>query len=149
MPMPAGILTRLASAGLLALAVIGPANAMQLITRQEAALPNDEPSRAGITRGPKVVLVNPAATAGFISSPFNLRIRFDTFGRTKVDVDSIVVTYKKRPAIDLTQRIKSFIQPTGINLDGVLVPPGEHRIRIDLKDTDDQSGFTEFTLKVH
>jgi hypothetical protein len=77
-----------------------------------------------------------------------LRIKFESFGGTRIDADSIVITYRKRPAIDLTQRLKPFIEPTGLVLNSAEVPRGEHRIRVDLKDTDGHSSSAEFTLRV-
>jgi hypothetical protein len=128
--------------------LIGSTGAMPLISDEEAAMPDDPIKMRGISRGPKIVLVNPAATAGMIRSPFDLRIRFESHGGTKIDTDSIVITYRKRPAIDLTQRMKSFIQPTGVNLDNAEIPPGEHHIRVDVKDTDGQSSSAEFTIRI-
>jgi hypothetical protein len=104
--------------------------------------------KIGIFLAPKVFLVNPAPTAGLIKSPFNFKIRFETSGRTKIDLDSIVITYKKVPPIDLTQRLKPFLQTSGIILEGMEAPAGNHRIRVDIKDSDGRVGWTEFTLKV-
>src|SRR5215470_8722374 len=89
------------------------ADALQLISEQEASLPDDNTQTRGISRGPKVVLI----------------------------------TYKKKPAIDLTQRAKSFVHPDGIELERTEVPAGEHRIRVDVKDSEGRAGWTEFTLK--
>jgi hypothetical protein len=139
---------RLAFACLLVTILIGSAGAVPLISDEEAAMPDDPTKMRGVSRGPKILLINPAATAGLIKSPFNLRIRFESYGGTRIDTDSIVITYRKRPAIDLTQRMKSFIQATGVNLDSAEIPPGEHHIRVDVKDTDGQSSSTEFTIRV-
>jgi hypothetical protein len=139
---------QLACGCLLAMTLVGAAGAMPLISDEEAAMPDDPTKMRGISRGPKILLVNPAATAGMIRSPFNLKIRFESHGGTQIDADSIVFTYKKRPAIDLTQRMKPFIQPTGVSLDSAEIPPGEHHIRVDVKDTDGQSSSAEFTIKV-
>ena len=139
---------RLVFGCLLVMILIGSAGAVPLISDEEAAMPDDPTKMRGISRGPKILLINPAATAGLIRSPFNLRIRFESHGGTQIDTDSIVITYRKRPAIDLTQRMKPFIQPTGVSLDSAEIPPGEHHIRVDVKDTDGQSSSAEFTIKV-
>jgi hypothetical protein len=140
----------LAFAACLALALAAPAaQAMQLITEAEAKLPNDTTQSRGLSRGPRVLLVNPAPTAGLIQAPFDLKVKFESFGGARVDPDSVVVTYKKMPSIDLTQRMKKLIAESGITLDGVEVPPGEHYIRIDVSDTGGRKGWTEFVLKVN
>src|SRR5215211_6749786 len=87
-----------------------PVGAIELITEHEAKLPDEDAHSKGLSRGPKIILINPAPIAGFITSPFTLKVRFETFGSAKIDPEGIVMTYLKRPPIDLTQRIKSFIR---------------------------------------
>jgi hypothetical protein len=38
-----------------------------------------------------------------------MKLEFRAFGGSKIDPDSVVVTYLKDPAIDITQRITPFI----------------------------------------
>jgi hypothetical protein len=110
-----------AIAALIALGMAGPACAQSsaakvvLITAAEANLPHspDVPltTRAGVTRGPKIVLVSPAADAD-VKSPLHLRLKFETFGGAKIDLSSVKVTYLKNPAVDLTARLGPITQPT-------------------------------------
>src|SRR5689334_14596912 len=93
--------TALTLAGILPFAA--QVHSLELITAEEARLPDHQNTSKGISRGPKIVVVNPAPTAGFIRSPFTLKIRFESFGGAKIDADSILLTYKKNPPIDLTQ----------------------------------------------
>jgi hypothetical protein len=120
---------------------VAAAGAIELITEQEAALPDDltGSGRGGPTRGPDVVLVSPPPNAGLVKSPLTLKIRFKPHGGAKIDRDSILVTYKKLPAIDMTQRLAQFIRADGIEVQAAEVPPGAHRIRIDVKDSDGRS----------
>jgi hypothetical protein len=127
---------------------VGAARAFQLISTDEASKPEDPTATRGISRGPKVIPISPAATAGFIKSPFNWRVKFEAFGGAKIDKDMIVITYRKSPSIDLTQRLQPYIGPAGINLEGAEVPPGEHRIRIDVKDSNGRTSTAEMTIKV-
>src|SRR5882672_3807566 len=84
--------------------------AMQLVTEQEAMLPDDTlGEKRGVTRGPDIDIVFPAVNAGLVRSPFNLKIRFKAYGGSKIDRESILVTYRKIPLIDMTQRIMPFI----------------------------------------
>jgi len=58
------------------------------------------------------------------------------------------VQYLKSPAVDLTPRLKPFVQPTGIDIPDAELPPGDHLIRVDVKDSDGRTATTSFTLKV-
>jgi hypothetical protein len=142
------LLARIAFGWLLTVAGVLPLGAMELITEAEAKLPDDNSQVRGLSRGPQVSLVNPAPTAGLIRAPFNLKVKFEAFGGARVDTDSVVITYKKVPAIDLTQRVKTFIDTGGVNVEGVQVPPGEHRIRVDVADSGGRKGWTEFVIRV-
>jgi hypothetical protein len=137
-------------AGLLALAT--PTSAIQLVTEQEAALPPDRlPGlmlRGSPTRRPSVVVVSPPPTAGVLKSPLSIKVKLQAHGGAKIDPDSIVVTYKKTPMIDITQRIMPFISADGIEVPEAEVPPGVHEFRIELKDKDGRLGGTEFSFKV-
>jgi hypothetical protein len=124
------------------------ARAFELISAEEARKPDDPTESKGISRGPLITPISPAPSAGTIKSPFNWRVKFEAFGGAHIDKDSIVVTYRKSPAIDLTQRMQPYLEPTGIALDGVEVPPGDHRIRIVVKDSNGRRGWAEFTIRV-
>ena len=123
--------------------------ALELISPEEAHLP-DEPSalRYGVALGPTIIVLSPSPAAGFIRSPFALKIRFQSHGGAEIDVDSVLLTYKKVPPIDLTQRVRSFITPDQIQIDDVEAPAGQHRIRVDLKDSRGHTASTEFTIKI-
>ena len=126
-----------------------PAYAAQLITAEEAKLPPPKGAvatdRRGVTRGPKVEFV-PAAEP--LHSPVHLQLKFEPFGGAKIDPESVRVTYLRTPNVDLTARIKSYVQPTGIDIPDVELPPGEHTVRVDIKDTDGRAGTASFVLKV-
>jgi hypothetical protein len=129
-----------------------PAGAIQLVTEQEAALPPDRlPAlelRGSPTRRPTAVVVSPPPNAGVMKSPLSLKVRLQAYGGAKVDPDSIVVTYRKTPMIDITQRIRPFISADGIDVPDAEVPPGAHEFRIELKDRDGRIGATEFRFQV-
>jgi hypothetical protein len=60
----------------------------------------------------------------------------------------VKVTYLRTPNVDLTPRIKAFVQPTGIDMPDVELPVGDHMVRVDIKDSDGRIGSTSFVLKV-
>jgi hypothetical protein len=132
-------------------AVFQPAQAanLVLITPDEAKLPPPKGAVAvnsrGVTRGPKIELVSKAAA---IKSPANIQLKFQTFGGSKVDVNAVQATYLRTPNVDLTPRIKPFVKENGIELQSVELPPGDHMLRIDIKDSDGRAATTSFLLKV-
>jgi hypothetical protein len=127
-----------------------PAYAAQvLITEEEAKLPPPKGAiatdRRGITRGPKIEFI---ADNEPIHSPMHLQLKFESYGGAKVDPDSVKVTYLRTPNVDLTGRIKPFVQATGIDIPDVQLPAGDHMVRVDIKDSDGRIGSTSFVLKV-
>jgi hypothetical protein len=112
-----------------------------LITDEEAS----RPPQKGATRGPRIELVPEGDP---VRSPMHLHLKFEAFGGSKIDTDSVKVTYIKNPIVDLTPRLKEFVQPTGIDMPDVQLPAGDHLIRVDVKDSDGRPGITSFILKV-
>ena len=54
----------------------------------------------------------------------------------------------KTPTVDLTDRIKSFVQASGMDMPDAELPPGDHMIRVDIKDSEGRIGSTSFVLKI-
>jgi len=122
--------------------------AAPLITAKEAALPPaTKVVTRGISRGPSIKFVTPTA-GSTVSSPFDLRIIFEPRGDSKVDVNSVKVTYLKFPYVDLTPRLKTAITASGINFQNAEVPGGEHAVKISVQDTEGRETNTEFNLIV-
>jgi hypothetical protein len=132
--------------------VAAPAMAFQLVTPEEAALPAGTGSapqlRGSPTRRPNVTVVWPAPNAGLVHSPFDLKLRFRAFGGAAIDPESVLVTYLKQPAIDVTQRIVPFVTADGIEVARAEVPPGPHRFWVELKDKDGHIGGAEISFEV-
>ena len=120
-----------------------------LITEEEAKLPPPRGAvatdRRGVTRGPKIKFVEEGEQ---FHSPAHLQLKFESFGGAKIDPDSVRMTYLKNPNVDLTPRIKSFVQTSGIDIPDIELPVGEHMVRVDVKDSDGRSGTTSILLKV-
>jgi hypothetical protein len=134
------------AAGLL---ILGPAQATQLITAEEAKLPPPKGAiamdRRGIFRGPKVEIVSPS---GAVHSPLRLQLKFESFGGATINPDSVKVIYLRTPNLDLTPRVKSFIRADGIDMPEAELPPGEYTVRVDVKDSDGRPGSLSFMLTV-
>jgi hypothetical protein len=119
-----------------------------LITPEEAKLPAPKQiaSSRAITRGPRIEVLD--IDDGKLHSPLHFKLRFLAFGGSAIDMNAVTVTYLRGPNVDLTERIKPFVRPTGIDIPDAEVPPGEHAIRVDLKDTDGRSATANFVLTV-
>jgi hypothetical protein len=131
--------------------LVSPLQAEVLITEQEAALPAAADTGLtfrGVTRGPKVQILSPAPGAGTVTSPLNLKLKFESFGGAKIDLSTVKASYLKSPSVDLTQRMQKFVKETGIEMDGAVIPPGEHVIKVDLKDTDGRAGSANIKINV-
>jgi hypothetical protein len=140
--------TRWVATAWIGLALVGaqPLRAEVLITPTEARLPNSDQHDRGPMLGPKVMLVSPARDARGVKSPFALELRFEARDGAKLDLDSLSVTYEKTPEVDLTERVKDFLTPTGILMPVAEAPPGAHVIHVEIKDVNGRLGGTEFTL---
>jgi len=134
------------AAGLLSL---GTAGATPLITDDEAKLPPPKgaisATTRGILRGPKVEVISPNEAA---HSPLRLQLKFETFGGARIDIESVKVLYLRTPNVDLTARVRPFIQADGIDMPDAELPPGEYTVRVDVKDSDGRPGSASFILKV-
>jgi hypothetical protein len=123
-----------------------------LITNEEAKLPDAIKAtmtrRAGVTRGPKILLMQPGPAGASVSSPVHFQIKFESFGGAKIDPASVSVNYLKDPPVDLTQRLQPAIGSAGIDVTAAEIPPGSHDLRVDVKDSDGRSGTGIFTLNV-
>ncbi len=86
--------------------------------------------------------------AGVQTSPVHFLVKFQTFGGSSIDLDALKVTYLKSPVVDLTSRVRPFALPTGIDMPDAQLPPGEHLVRIDIRDSEGRTASTSFFLKI-
>ncbi len=120
-----------------------------LITPQEAQLPVAKGAfgvaTRGITRGPKIAVVS---TPDGLKSPIRLQMNFESFGGATIDTNTLKVTYLKDPNVDLTSRVKPFVKPNGIDMPDAILPPGDHTLRVDVKDSDGRVATSSIVLKI-
>ena len=128
---------------------LGVASATPLITDDEARLPPPKgaisANTRGILRGPKVEVISPNEAA---HSPLRLQLKFETFGGATINIESVKVLYLRTPNVDLTARVRPFIQADGIDMPEAELPPGEYLVRVDVKDSDGRPGSASFTLRI-
>jgi hypothetical protein len=119
-----------------------------LITAEEAKLPapRQVASSRAITRGPRIELSD--MDDGKLHSPLHFKLQFRSYGGAAIDLDTLTVTYLRGSNIDLTQRVRAFARPTGIDIPDAEVPPGEHAIRIEVKDSEGRAASSNFLLAV-
>lgn len=130
--------------------IVSSARAEQLITEAEAAMPASSDAGMtlrGITRGPSVEVVSPASDAK-LKSPLALVVKFNARNNATIDKDSVKVTYIKAKSIDLTSRVKAFLTDDGIDMEKAEVPPGDHTIRVDVKDSQGRASTAMIKVSV-
>lgn len=121
-----------------------------LITVDEASLPPPKGAVAlsarGVTRGPRIELAE--LDKGAQRSPLRLKLKFLAFGGATIDLAGLRVTYLRTPNVDLTARVKPFAQPTGIDMADAELPPGDHIVRVDVRDSEGRMTTAVFALTV-
>ena len=121
--------------------------AASLITPKEAKLPDAAGglNTRGISRGPGIKVISPEPGAE-TKGPFEFKVDFEPRGGATIDKTSVKVTYMKSPVVDLTPRLKSSVTDTGIDMKNAEIPPGEHQVKISVKDSDGREASTTTTL---
>ena len=135
------VTTRIGRAGLLLAGLVGvlgagAAPAATLITSEQAALASVKVVEGGshaIARGPVIEQVSPAPGA-LVTSPFHLTIKFSPRNEVPVEPASATLVYGKTPLQDVTDRVGSYVTETGIDVPAVEAPPGEHWLRVRVRD---------------
>jgi hypothetical protein len=136
----------LALASLLLVMNAAGAQTLQLISPDEAKLPDAPPlTTRAITRGPGVKLVSPENGK---KESFAFKIAFEPRGNSKIDPASVQVIYLKHPQVDLTERVKSSVSTGGIDLSSASAPPGEHPIRVLVRDDEGRQGAATIKLSI-
>lgn len=127
------------------------ADKVVLVTDEEASRPaqaTGELARRGITRGPQITQVDPAPGPEAVKSPMHLLIKFESRGGAKIDTSAVKVTYMRNPAVDITERVKPFVQDGGIDITQAELPAGNHLIRVDVKDSEGRVATSLLNLTV-
>jgi hypothetical protein len=106
-----------------------------IVTSQEAALPLSATSKAGraISRGPAIRQVSPAGPVTS-NSPFALRVEFAGRSGEKIDPATAQITILRGNNINITQRLRAFITPNGIEIPDAMVAPGIHVLQVAISD---------------
>lgn len=126
-----------------------------LITPEEAATPpastekRGQPFDAGREppdNGPLIEVLKPVPGAP-IAVPLEIAVKFVPRS-APVDLSSLKVTVVKFIGIDITDRVRPFATPAGIQIPDAKLPSGEHTVRIAVADASGGVSRKQLTLTV-
>ena len=84
--------------------------------------------------GPQIKVVEPSPEREY-RAPIKLIIAFLPKDGTQVDLKSFRLEYLKLISIDITEKVAKYLRPEGLRVDEADLPPGEHRLRMTLRDS--------------
>jgi hypothetical protein len=124
---------------------------LTLITPEEAAQP-DAPIPRGIkTRtegnGPQIKVYSPNLDEP-LRVPFIMDISFEASSDKIIDFDTLSVKYLKLIPIDLTGKIKPYLNNNRLTVKDVKVPQGKHRLQLFIAYTSGEKTMMEIVLNV-
>jgi hypothetical protein len=132
------------------LAMVLPAAAFDLVTGAEAAADREgqAPARTRSLPVPTLDLLSPGLGKA-ITSPLDIRLRWKAQAGAAIDPASVKVRYG-RFGLDVTSRVLAAAQVSdaGIEAPGARLPKGEHRLTIEVADTQKRIGRREFVVEV-
>ena len=125
-----------------------------LITPEEAAMAQApevkrgqvEVGREDITAGPVIDVVEPL-NGSREPMPIQVLIRFTPMSEP-LDLASLKVILIKFIQIDITDRIRPYVTPDGIQVKEAKIPSGKHRVRISLADRTGAVSVREVAFEV-
>ena len=131
-----------------AMAVRAQSGGMWVVTSQEAALPPSPTSKAGraISRGPAIRQVSPSGAVPS-NRPFELRVEFVGRGGEKIAPATAQVMLLRGSNVDITQRLKGYITPTGIVVPDAMVAPGMHVLQVAVSDTNGKQSTANIEIE--
>jgi len=97
--------------------------------------------------GPELQVIAPKIEKTY-SSPLKIQVKFVPRDGTQVDLSSLKVECLKFLSINITDRIKEYVNNLGINVENADLPSGTHKIRITLGDTGGGITSRIFVVKV-
>lgn len=126
--------------------------AFQLITADEAAAPDLDPSswHAEASRGddgPSIQVLSPQMGSS-MKAPVIIDVKFLKKDGRDIDLSTLKVEYLKFLTIDLTPRVKNYVSKEGIKVPNANLPSGSHTIRLSIGDVTGAVTKQVFTFEV-
>jgi hypothetical protein len=116
--------------------------------REQAQGQPRDPSPPSHPEAPRIEIVEPS-NLNNILTPARIEIRFLPQQNQTIDVNTLRVLYGWLE-VDITDRIRKYceVTPSGITADKAKLPPGSHRITVQIADTAGLVGRKEFFYRV-
>jgi len=127
-------------------------HALTLITAEEAAQP-DAPIPRGIKlttiqeNGPQIKIYSPNLEEP-LRIPFLMDIVFEAACDKTIDSNSLSIKYLKLIPIDLTGRMKPYLNDNRLVIKDLKVPQGKHRLQFSIAYTSGEKTMMEIVLSV-
>jgi hypothetical protein len=125
---------------------------LTLITPEEAAQP-DAPIPRGIKlttiqeSGPQIKIYSPNLDEP-LRIPFVMDIAFEASSDKAIDPTSLSIKYLKLISIDLTGRVKPYLNDNRLVVKDLKVPQGKHRLQFSIAYTSGEKTTMEIVLSV-
>jgi len=125
---------------------------LTLITAEEAAQP-DAPVPRGIKmttvqeNGPQIKIYSPNPDEP-IRIPFLMDIAFEASSNKAIDPTSLSIKYLKLISIDLTDRIKPYLNDNRLTVKDLKVPQGKHHLQFSIAYTSGEKTTMDIVLNV-
>jgi len=125
--------------------------AFELITAEEAAQPDAPPTRGPVvdlTDGPAIRVESPEDGVTY-DGPFPVRVEFLP-GTNGLDpnLDTLQVVYVKALKIDITGRVRKFLEGNAIRVPSANAPSGRHTMRVYIEDVGGNASTRQMTVVV-
>jgi len=128
-----------------------PGCCFTLITPEEAAQPDTFTTRGIKARtegnGPLIKIHSPNLEEP-LQIPFLMDIAFEASSDKIIDVQSLNIKYLKLVSIDLTGRLKPYLNNNRLIVKDVKVPRGKHRLQLFIAYTSGEKTMMEIVLNV-
>jgi hypothetical protein len=100
---------------------------------------------------PQIVIDSPHPDAGPLKAPLDIIVRFVSPSGAVIDPTSFKVEARVFGGwFDVTREIRKHarVKPDGVAATGAMLPAGDHRIRLQIKDGQNRLGQAEIAFKV-
>jgi hypothetical protein len=129
-----------------------PGHCLVLITPEEAAQPDAAiPRGIKLTtiqeNGPKIKIHSPHLDEP-LRVPFIMDVAFEASSDKTIDPTSLTIKYLKLIPIDLTARMKPYLNSNRLLIKNLKVPEGKHRLQFSIAYTSGEKTMIEIVLNV-
>jgi hypothetical protein len=105
-----------------------------------------EIEREDLSAGPVINVIEPS-NGSRLPTPVQVLIHFAPSSEP-IDLASLKVVLIKFITIDITDRVRPYVTPEGIQVKEAKIPPGKHRVRITLADRTGKISMKEVSFEV-